>query len=311
LVPTGVPVLGENCYLPCMHKTPANSPPGSPRATEAGPAVRNIAEGRDWSIAEYICSAGPGDRGFEERHAAFTVAAVLQGTFRYRTETGASLLYPGAFLLGNFGTCFECGHDHGRGDRCIAFHFGPDYFAEVAASAGGSGKFRFPASMLPTAPASLAWLARMHAVIDAGEPLEVSEAVAGLIELVVAAASGSPPSPQRVSASDERRISATLRSLELGFTEAISLDSLAELANLSKYHFLRTFRRIVGMTPYQYLLGLRLRHAAVRLVASAEPIATIAFDTGFGDLSTFNARFRHQFGASPSRYRAGLRRWCG
>jgi AraC family transcriptional regulator len=95
--------------------------------------------------------------------------------------------------------------------------------------------------------------------------------------------------------------------LEQGFSEAIDLDRLAEVAMMSKYHFLRTFRRIVGMTPYQYLLGLRLRHAAVRLAMSSEPISAIAFETGFGDLSTFNERFRRQLGTTPSRYRAQLR----
>jgi AraC-like DNA-binding protein len=294
-----------------MQQTPATAPLGGDRAPAAKPAVRSIAQGRGWSIAEYVCSAGPNDRRFEERHEAFTVAAVLQGTFRYRADSGASLLYPGAFLLGNYGSSFECGHDHSRGDRCIAFHFDPDYFAEVAAAAGGSGRFQFRTGMLPAAATSLSWLARVHAVVEYGEPLAVGETVAGLIEIVVAAASGLAASPQRVSASDERRISAALHLLEQRFAEAINLDRLAELATLSKYHFLRTFRRVVGMTPYQYLLGLRLRHVAARLAASAEPISAIAFDAGFGDLSTFNARFKEQFATSPSRYRAGVRRRRG
>jgi len=127
------------------------------------------------------------------------------------------------------------------------------------------------------------------------------------MELVVAASSGSVPVPQRISAGDERRISATLHLLEREFSEAIDLDHLAEVTIMSKYHFLRTFRRIVGMTPYQYLLGLRLRHAAVRLATSSKPISAIAFEMGFGDLSTFNERFRRQFGASPSCYRGRLR----
>jgi AraC family transcriptional regulator len=291
-----------------MQETRATAALDRERAPAAKPAVRSIAQGRGWSIAEYVCSAGPSDRRFEERHAAFTVAAVLQGTFRYRADNGVALLYPGAFLLGNFGRCYECGHDHSRGDRCIAFHFDPEYFAEVAAAAGGSGRFQFRTGMLPAASASLSWFARVHAVVDQGEPLAVGETIAELIESVVAAASGSAPAPQRVSASDERRISAILHVLEQQFADAVSLDRLAELATLSKYHFLRTFRRVVGMTPYQYLLGLRLRHVAARLAASAEPISAIAFDAGFGDLSTFNARFREQFATSPSRYRAGVRR---
>ena len=126
------------------------------------------------------------------------------------------------------------------------------------------------------------------------------------MEFVVAASSGSVPSPQRVSAGDERRISATLHLLERYFYEAIDLDHLAKVAAMSKYHFLRTFRRIVGVTPYQYLLGIRLRQAALGLATSSKPISAVAFEMGFGDLSTFNERFRFQFGTSPSRYRERL-----
>jgi AraC-like DNA-binding protein len=297
--------LGKIAIFRPMTTIADSAPPTRGHPPPAAPIARGIAEGRDWRIAEYVCSAGPGDRAFEERHEAFTVAAVLEGTFRYRAETGASLLYPGAFLLGNFGTCYECGHDHSRGDRCLALHFAPDYFAEVAAAVGGrGGKFKFRTGMLPASAASLSWLAPIQSTIGRREPLELAEAVAGLIEGVVVAAAGALPSRQRVSASDERRISAALHRLEHGFADVITLDQLAELARMSKYHFLRTFRRVVGMPPHRYLLGLRLRHAATRLAASGEAVSTIAFDAGFGDLSTFNAHFRDQFGSSPSRYRA-------
>ena len=299
--------LGKIAIFAPMKTVADLAPPARDHAPQGAPTACGIAAGRDWRLAEYVCRAGPGDRAFEERHEAFTVAAVLEGTFRYRTDSGASLLYPGAFLLGNFGTCYECGHDHSRGDRCIALHLQPDYFAEVSASVGGSGKFKFQTGMLPAGRASLSWLARLQPVIERGEPLELAEAAAGLIEGVLVAAAGALPSPQRVSASDERRISTALHRLEQGYADVITLEELAELVRMSKYHFLRTFRLVVGRTPHQYLLGLRLRHAATRLAASAETVSAIAFDAGFGDLSTFNAHFRDQFGSSPSRYRARVR----
>ena len=63
---------------------------------------------------------------------------MIDGLFRYRADTGTAILHPGAFLLGNSDTCYECGHDHSTGDRCIAFQVSPQYFAEVAASRAGS-----------------------------------------------------------------------------------------------------------------------------------------------------------------------------
>jgi AraC family transcriptional regulator len=51
------------------------------------------------------------------------------------------------------------------------------------------------------------------------------------------------------------------------------------------------------------VLGLRMRRAAVRLRTTSAPVATIAFDAGFGDLSTFNRSFREVFGTTPSVFR--------
>jgi AraC-like DNA-binding protein len=80
------------------------------------------------------------------------------------------------------------------------------------------------------------------------------------------------------------------------------LTSLAREAKLSPYHFLRTFERLMGITPHQYLLRMRLRQAATRL-SGAGKVLDIALDCGFGDVSNFNRTFRAEFGASPREYR--------
>jgi AraC family transcriptional regulator len=72
---------------------------------------------------------------------------------------------------------------------------------------------------------------------------------------------------------------------------------------MSKYHFLRTFKCVAGLSPYQFLLMVRMRRAAVRLVVSSETVSTIAFEAGFGDLSSFNKRFRYLFGMTPLAHR--------
>ena len=124
------------------------------------------------------------------------------------------------------------------------------------------------------------------------------------MEAVIGAVSAAAARPVRASARDERRIGDVLRYIELHAADALDLDTLAGVAVMSKYHFLRTFRQSVGMTPYQFLLGVRMRRAAVRLATSSEPVSMIAFETGFGDLSTFNGRFRDVFGMSPTAYRS-------
>ena len=115
----------------------------------------------------------------------------------------------------------------------------------------------------------------------------------------------------RSSRRDERRISDAVRRIEAEEHEPLdkrlSLTGLARGVAMSPYHFLRTFRHVVGMTPHQFVLRTRLHRAAVRLRRSDELVSAIAFDAGFNDLSTFNRRFRRVVGVSPSAYRTGRR----
>ena len=262
-----------------------------------------ISKGDDWSIAEYPCDAGPHDHPFEETHKQFTIAAVVEGSFSYRTKAGSALLYPGAIMLGNFGECFQCGHDHSVGDRCVALHFAPEFFAEIAATVAGCGLYTFPAPMLPMVAPLTPLVVRLETLAAGACPLEIEEMVTRVGEAILATLSGHTKVCQRVSARDERRIAQVVRYIEDHAAEQLDLDGLAKVAAMSKYHFLRTFERIVGVPPYQFLLFVRMRRAAVRLVTSSETVSTIAFEAGFGDLSTFNKRFRDVFGMTPRAHR--------
>src|SRR5262249_1578646 len=71
---------------------------------------RLLAPGPGWSVSDVACTAGPHDRPFEERPHAACIAAVTEGTFQYRSTRGSAVLAPGAVLLGDEGSCFECGH---------------------------------------------------------------------------------------------------------------------------------------------------------------------------------------------------------
>ena len=94
-----------------------------------------------------------------------------------------------------------------------------------------------------------------------------------------------------------------MRRIERDPDSALTLRSLAREAGLSLFHFLRTFERLTGVTPHQYVLRTRLREAAMRLMAGPAKILDIALDCGFGDVSNFNHAFRAEFGVSPRRYR--------
>lgn len=270
------------------------------------PTVRRIASGNGFEVNEFTCYAGPSDRPFEEEHDRFTVAAVMAGSFVYKTDGGKRLMHTGALLLGNAGACYQCGHDHSTGDRCVSFRFSPAYFGEVAATAAGTMSFRFPAGALPAIDELIPILTRIEAVADGADssPMELEEMAVTVVEKVLSAASGTPTAlGTAVTARDEQRISEVLRYLEENCDQPLQIEDLAERSGLSKYHFLRTFRGVVGRSPYQYVLALRMRRAAFEILRSDKAVSEIAFEAGFGDLSTFNHRFRDVFGKSPVAFR--------
>lgn len=264
--------------------------------------ARSLASGPGWHVSDIVCTAGPGDRAFEEEHPHHCIAIVRSGSFRYRSSQGSTVLAPGSLLLGNRGACFECGHEHGAGDRCLAFQFEPAWLEGIVAAVPGARQIDFSRAHLPAAAAFAGLVADAEAAADAPERLE--ETAVRLAGAVVATLADAKPAAVASSARDQRRVTQALRFIEAHSAEALPLDALARQAAMSPYHFLRSFRALVGMTPHQYVLRTRLHRAALLLRGSDLPVASIAYDCGFGDLSTFNRRFRRVLGASPTAYRA-------
>ncbi len=267
-------------------------------------AEKILASGHGWQALDVVCTAGAGDRPFEEEHHAFCIAAVTRGAFRYRTRQGTGMLAAGAILLGNPGACYECGHEHGAGDRCLSFHFTPAYLERIVAAVPGTKRLGFAGPRLPPLPALTPLLAEAEAARETGEGEAFEELGVRIAGAVVSASAGTAPERRTPSRRDQKRVAEAVSLIELKADRPLSLAELADSTATSPYHFLRTFRHVAGMTPYQFLLRTRLHRAAVRLRTSDEAISTIAFDAGFNDLSTFNRRFRREIGAAPGAYRA-------
>jgi len=275
----------------------------------AGQATaRRIAQGRGWTVQDIVCTSGPQDRPFEERHSGFSIAIVAAGSFQYRSSIGHELMTPGSLLLGNAGQCFECGHEHGVGDRCISFYYAPEYFECLAADAGASGSSPdFRALRLPPLRALSSLIARACAGLTKNDELDVpwEEVSIQLAAHTIQIAGGFRSDPNDAPPSAVARVTRAVRAIERHPDVTLTLGRLAQEAGLSPYHFLRTFERLTGLTPHQYVLRARLREAAIRLADTERraKILDIAFDSGFGDVSNFNRAFRAEFGVTPRAYR--------
>jgi len=267
-------------------------------------APRIIARGDSWTVADVVCTSGPEDRPFEEQHAHYAIAVVVAGTFQYRSPLGGGVMTPGGLMLGNPGQCYECGHDHGRGDRCVAFWYTPESFERLAADIGGRGVaagFR-----VPRLPALRAWsplVARAAGGAVGSQDVAWEELGIRLAALALGASAGSSRDELTLPPNAAARVTRTIRLIERHPDARLTLSRLAQDARLSPYHFLRTFERLTGVTPHQFIMRARLREAAMRLVSDRDGVLDIALDCGFGDVSNFNRAFRNEFGVSPSTYR--------
>lgn len=269
---------------------------GAPGAADARP----IAAGDGWRVVDIVCTSGPGDRPFEERFGSASISLVLSGTFVCRSDSGPSLMAPGALLLGNAGHGYECSHEHGEGDRCLSFQFDGELFDRIAHDAGAS-LARFERDRLPPLRtlAPLTARARTASLRDDSFEEIALELAGTVVELA-----NRPYHGTSSRTPDCAPVSRVLRFLESRTNEPQTLAELARIAGLSRYHFLRAFKQMTGVTPHQWLLRARLRDAAARLTTSRAPITEIALDVGFEDLSNFIRTFRAEFGVPPSRYRA-------
>lgn len=284
-----------------LHISKRRTPP--PMVANAPPKLRVIARESQWSLTEYVCSAGPHDRTFEERHDRVLIALVTSGTFRYRTDTGEGILYPGAFLLGNAGSCYECGHEHSHGDRCLALHLDPELVGEIASSSAASNHSHFRTAILPAVPDLASITASIQQSSKSLTKLALEEAVLTAAETVVRIVATNHIPPRKPKPAATRRMATVFNYIDARLGSDLSLAELSAQVAMSKYHFIRTFKHTSGITPHQYILSRRIGTAATALRATKKTVASIALDYGFGDLSTFNHYFRRVMGTTPTAYR--------
>jgi AraC-like DNA-binding protein len=199
-----------------------------------------------------------------------------------------------------------------RGDRCVSFRYATDFFASIAGDVGARDAtspfrlLRLPPLRVLSPLVGLSCAGLVGSMSWSWEELSVQVAaraaeIAGGISRRV-----SDPTPDIVG-----RVARVVRAIECHPGGRLTLDRLARSADLSPYHFLRTFERVTGVTPHQYVLRARLREAATRLTADPSKVLDVALDCGFGDVSNFNRAFRAEFGDAPRRFRTGARRGRG
>jgi AraC-like DNA-binding protein len=257
------------------------------------PLITPLLRGSALSAIDYRCTAGPADRPFAESHRGYSLAYVRKGSFGCRIAGHAHSLVAGSLFVGHPGDEFVCTHEHHHGgDECLSFQFSP----ELVESLGGARHWY--CSALPPLPELMVLGELAQAVADGRSDVGLEEVGCLIASRFVQLQS---KTKKKQSGNDPRAVRAALW-IDAHSHEPIGLEDAAREAGLSPYHFLRMFSKVLGVTPHQYLVRSRLRHAARLLAARERSVTDIALDVGFGDVSNFVRSFRRAAGVSPRRF---------
>ncbi|HTW83869.1 MAG TPA: AraC family transcriptional regulator [Candidatus Sulfotelmatobacter sp.] len=254
------------------------------------------------TVFDMRCTARVGDAPFTEQHAGYSISYVRAGSFGYRARGQAFELVAGATLIGAPGDEYVCTHEHGAdGDECLSVQM----TGALATTIADERAWRSGA--LPPV-AELSVLGELaQAAADGRSDLGVDEAALLYAARFATLLAGRAPAPASTTARDRRRAVEAALWIDAHAHETIDLERSAAQAELSPFHFVRSFARVLGVTPHQYLVRARLRRAAALLADPARPITAVAYDVGFGDLSNFVRTFRRAAGLSPRAFRQAAR----
>jgi AraC family transcriptional regulator len=143
----------------------------------------------------------------------------------------------------------------------------------------------------------------LEKAVRGGAPALYADAVAQ--SLVVHLAWRSAPPARRWSpALSRQQVELITDYMHARMADNITVEDLAGIIDVSKFHFIRVFAATTGHTPYQYLRRIRMRAAAELLRTTGHPSSRIAAMCGYRSAGQFAAAFRRQYGVSPTDFRA-------
>jgi AraC family transcriptional regulator len=266
----------------------------------ADPTAYGIPPGpAGYSIADLSCLPAV-QRHAEGIYTETGVALVLSGTFEHLSDNRSCIAVPGSLVFANKRAEFSCRHRGLERNRRIVMFFSEQLLEPLAADLRLDAP-RFHAGLAP--PSRLTTRIAGLLLKTARRAVDSDEAAVAIAHICLAASGRF--SSDKATDLDTRRVLEVVRYINAHFAEPCSLDALAAVASMNRFRFAKRFRAVTGETANQYVINRRLSAAATLLASTRAPIAEIAFEVGFNDLSYFDACFRSVFGCAPSIWRRG------
>jgi len=232
-------------------------------------------------------------------HEKFCIGTIVKGQAILECNNRTYLLSGGNIYFLNAGEAHQIkpageeGFDHVVfcfGYEFLKNYFGPDKMA----------LFRFNTTVIDDNASSSRFIDFCRRVINKNTETNLEYELLGLLSEIYEFCSFAELDEGDNKTSPENILKASAYIKE-NCRKNLSLDELAAYAALSKFHFSRVFKDVIGISPYEFQIQARLKLARDMLLRR-HPIADVALSLGFSDQSHFSRFFKRDTGLTPAVY---------
>lgn len=272
-----------------------------------------------YQATRYKCHCNICSLSQPEYSDSFCIDFIQTGFFEYRSFRRQEEVHTGRILISKPNFPYTIRHVDDQPDTTTTFRFSPAFFQQITVNySREAGWFLQNHDVHSIVINSDAALDHLHHIflqqvspIDhtAPDKLYMDELVLHLLDTIMGKLGNIPaaaPLAGPLKLYHLPTIEQAQEYLLQHFREDISLQQVAQHCHTSPFHFSRLFKAILGVSPHQYLLGVRLHQAKHLLAATRQPVSEIAFECGFNNLEHFATAYRKHYQVSPSAYRKQL-----
>lgn len=264
-----------------------------------------------YRIIDFKCRCVDCRTSKPEYSKAFSISFVRKGNFLFNVFRRSLDSYTGCVLVTKPGYERTVTHTHAIPDECTIFEFKNDFFKELPEHYGAVPFFSdndWHSTLIKTGAETefLHFHIIQLVLTHTGGKLHIDNMVMEVIEKVLGNITDYKPDNRINARLKQNHLITIERAKEYitqHFTDDISLMQIADYCYVSPFHFSRLFKTFTTVSPHQYLLTTRLKNAELLLRNTAQPVADIAFSSGFNSVEHFTAAFKQKYKCPPGAYR--------
>jgi len=267
-----------------------------------------------YRVVDFRCRCTSCRESKPEYGDSFCISFVRKGNFIFNVFRRHLDSYTGCVLVSKPEYERTITHTHAVPDECTIFEFNKDFYEQLKERYRRANFLRDNDwhSALVRTDAGMEYL--HYAVVQLmlsreRSKLQIDQLVMQIIEAVLGSITEYEPDA-RINGRLKQQHLTTMEIAKEYITTNFARDlSLMEVANhccVSPFHFSRLFKIFTNSTPHQFLLSIRLHHAAMLLRNTANPVADIAYQSGFNGVEHFTAAFGQKYKCPPARWRSEI-----